>query len=223
MKVKKITTDYDLIASFQDQDNPFARDAFITFYNRYSSFIYDCCYSFVRTSPNVNDISAESEDLSSIVIIKIINTSTFKPKTDIEPDNIVFHIRAWIYRIIEFTFNDEFIKKPERRPKLIRFESETQDNVEFNYLQSKDKAPRQLSEENKKKYELIEKAVSRVKMSNMEAAVLGVYMESGWFDERDNWNIPPERMSELTEKYDVQRNSIIQCRIRLMKKIKAQL
>lgn len=223
MKVKKINTDYELIESFQDQDNPFAKEVFITFYNNYSSFIYNCCYSFVMDMPQVYDVSAEAQDLSSIVIKKIIRSSTFKPKTNIPPDEIVFHIRAWIYRIIENAFNDEYIKKVKRRPQLIRFESETQDIVEYNYIKSKNESPRKLSEEDKKRYELIEQAIHKINMSDMEAEVLGAYMDSGWFDDKDNWNLPPERMSELTDKYKVQKNSIIKCKSRLMEKIKAKM
>ncbi len=224
MKVKKIPTDYDLIESFQDEHNPFAREAFIKFYENHSSFIYNSCYSFVMDTPQMHDVKAEAKDLSQIVINKIIKGSlSFKPKTNIPTNEIVFHVRSWIYRIIENTFNDECIKKASRRPYLIRFEDETQDAIEHKYIIGKNEEPRKLSKENQERYKLIDLAMRQIKMSDMEAEVLGTYLDSGWFDERDNWNLPPERMSELTDKYKVQRNSIIKCRGRLMTKIKEKL
>ncbi len=224
MGVKTITTtDYDLIERFQDEHESFAREAFIEFYDKYSSYIYRTCHLFVMDNQHVHDVKADAEDLSQKVIDKIYRSNTFKRKKDILPEEITFHIRGWIYLIIKNAFNDEYVKKVERRPKLVRIESKTQDEIEFKYTNKQSEVKTVLSKENLEKYKMIELAMSQIKMSDKELDVLRVYLESGWFDERDNWILPQERMNELTDKYNVQKNSIIQCKSRLMTKVKAKI
>ncbi len=224
MVVKKSSSDYELIAMFSDEHEAFAREAFIEFYNRHSSFIYNTCHSFVADNQYIHDAKSEADDLAQLVIQKVLNgASNFKEKKGIPPDEIVFHVGGWIYKIVENAFYDECIKKQQSRPKLVRVESETQDKSEFEYLKQKSQPKLKLSKERSEKYEKIINAMSKIKMSDKEVDVLRVYLESGWFDEKDNWNLPPERMQELTAKHGVQKNSIIQCKGRLMLKIKNAL
>lgn len=224
MVVKKNSTDYKLIEMFSDKHEAFAREAFVEFDNRYSSYIYSTCYMFVSDNQYIHDAKSEASDLHQIVLTKVLKGSiNFKQKKGIPTEEIKYHIRSWLYKIIENAFNDEYVKKQKSRPKLVRVETETQDKVEYDFLVKVTRTKPQLSKERRKKYEMIINAIANIKMSDKEAVILNVYLESGWFDEKDNWNLPPERMQELTEKYEVQKNSIIQCKVRLMSKIKNAL
>jgi len=225
MVIKKTSTDYDLIEMFGDEHESFAREAFIEFHKRHASFIFNCCYDFVKDSKYIKDAKSEAKDLSQLVLNKILRgSSTFKRKKNIASDEIVFHVRGWVYRIIENAFNDEYIKKMKSRPELVRVEVERQDKAEFDYLKSlQETKTKELSKDNQGKYKMIMEAMSKVSMSFIEEDVLRVYLESGWFDERNNWNLPPERMEELIKKHEVNRNSIIKCKSRLMLKIKNKL
>jgi DNA-directed RNA polymerase specialized sigma24 family protein len=224
MVIKKTSTDYTLIEMFSDEHEAFAREAFVEFYSRYSSFIYNTCFTFVSDSEYIHDAKSAAADLSQVVIQKVLKgSSRFRQKKDIPIGEIKFHVRGWLYKIIENAFNDEYLKKQLSRPKLVRFEVETQDKVEYDYLIKETGAKTKLSKERRKKYEMIVNSMEEIKMTDKEVDVLRVYLESGWFDENDNWNLPPERMQELTDKYGVQKNSIIQCKGRLMAKLKNAL
>ena len=202
MVIKKTSTDYDLIEMFADEHESFAREAFIEFHKRHSSFIFNSSFGFIKDCKYVKDAESESKDLSQLVLNKILRgSSNFKRNKSIAPDEIIFHVRGWIYRIIENTFYDEYIKKMKRRPELVRVEEETQDKTEFDYLDRIPVTKRVLSEVNQKRYKMIMEAMSKLSMTYIEEDVLSVYLESGWFDERNNWNLPPERMEELTTKH----------------------
>tara|TARA_R110000868_G_scaffold128661_3_gene336909 strand:+ start:245 stop:928 length:684 start_codon:yes stop_codon:yes gene_type:complete len=223
MVVKKTSTDYALLEMLSDEHEPFAREAFIEFHDRYSSFIYNTCYSFVLDRYG-HDAKSHASDLSQMVFKKILKGSrTFKPKKNIDPKEIVFHVRGWLLRIAKNIFIDEYIKKQERRPELVRIGVEDQDKREYDFIKKEENKERHLSPENKIKYELILKAKTNIKMSDKENTVLKVYLESGWFDDRGNWNLPSSRMEELMEKYNLARNSIIQCKNRLIAKIKTEV
>ncbi|MEQ6118921.1 sigma-70 family RNA polymerase sigma factor [Reichenbachiella sp. MALMAid0571] len=218
MLVSTKTSDYDLLEMISDKDEPFAREAFVMFYNRYSSFLYNTCVGFCKSH---DDPESDAKDLVQEVIIKLLNGSwKFKRLKDIKPDEVVIHVRKWLYRIVKNTFNDLYLKKPASKQELIRINEENQDILAWEIHQNSNRNNDQISELNKQRYAFIMNAIIGLKMNEKQREVLKAYVDSGWHDENINWNLPDFRMEELTSKYSLKRNSIIKIKDRLVEKIK---
>jgi len=218
MLVSTKTSDYDLLEMISDKDEPFAKEAFVMFYNRYSSFLYNTCVGFCKSH---DDPESDAKDLVQEIIKKLLKGSwRFRKSVEIQPDEIKFHVRKWLYRIVENTFKDIYIKKPVSKQELVRINDENQDTLAKEIHENSKRNRDQLSELQKHRYALIMNAIENIKMSEKQNDVLKAYVDSGWFDENSNWNLPDFRMEELTSKYSLKRNSIIKIKDRLVEKIK---
>lgn len=223
MVIKETTTDYELIKMFTDEHDAFAREAFTKFIKAHKSFIHNTCFKLLVDSQFSKDPRSDANDLYQIALCKIYyGAKNFKKPKTILKKEISYHIRGWLYKIILNAYKDEFIKKQKSRPELISVDSESQDKIEYDFL-NLPSSKTALTRKQQEKHKSIILALEKIKLSDLQIDVLRIYMESGRFDDKGNFYLPPERMDELTTKHKVQKNTIIQCKKRLMEKIKKNL
>ncbi len=224
MVVKTETTDYGLLEMMGDKDDPFSKEAFKEFNRRHKHFIFGSCFNFFSNWPS-DDAKAMAKDLRQETLMKVLKSANgFKQKKGLGDKEITNHVRGWIYRIIKNAFNDEYVKKPGRRVEIIAIDPEQRSAAEFKlYDNSRKNVNRTLSDAMQAQYRLIQKAMLEIKITEKQRDILKIYLESGEFDERGNWNLPESRMKELMEKHGIMKNSIIQSKNRLIQRIKDQL
>ncbi|UII77145.1 sigma-70 family RNA polymerase sigma factor [Flagellimonas sp. HMM57] len=222
MVVKTGTSDYELLEMIGDRDDPFSEEAFGEFHRRHKDFVFGSCYNFFKEWPP-DEARTRASDLSQDTFLKVLKKSSgFKRKLGISADRIVVHVRSWLYKIIRNSFYDQYIKQPQRRIKIVSIDEEQRSKAEEKLFNDSDEGG-ELSDARLEMYRAIQKVILEISVSEKQKDILKVYVQSGIFDERGNWNLPETRMEELVERHGIGRNAIIQSKNRLIKRIKDQL
>ncbi|WP_350292481.1 sigma-70 family RNA polymerase sigma factor [uncultured Croceitalea sp.] len=222
MVVKTGTSDYELLEMIGDRDDPFSEEAFGEFHRRHKDFVFGSCYNFFKNRPP-DQAKVQASDLSQDTFFKVLKKSKgFKREIGISADKIVVHVRSWLYKIIQNSFYDQYVKQPKRRIKIVSLDKNQRSKAEEKLFDDSSES-NELSASKLELYRTIQKAFSEIRVSEKQKDILKVYLQSGVFDERGNWNLPETRMIELVERHGIGRNAIIQNKNRLIKKIQLQL
>ncbi|MBL6446399.1 sigma-70 family RNA polymerase sigma factor [Fulvivirga sp. 29W222] len=221
MLINTTTTDYDLLDIIADKEDPFRKEAFVIFHNRHASYIHNTSLGFCKTH---DDCEAEAKDLSQEVFRKILNRSgTFQRNKSVNTEEIVKHVRKWLFTITKNTFLDLYKKPVQYEYKTVRINDENKDIIARTIHEKTSGKSKKLSKEDQILYDKIVDAMSQINLSEKQNHILKAYLESGQFDSSGKWSLPDYRMEELMEKYKLKRNSVIQIKERVVDKIQEQV
>jgi RNA polymerase sigma factor (sigma-70 family) len=220
--------DYELIEQFSDRHDPFAEEAFSEFHDRYASFILETCKRFAYPRfPRF--FKAVAEDLASQVFLKIYEKADeFNGDKNIAPAEQQAHLKVWIYRIIKHTFIDEYVRKSQTKKNkgvLLYVDKDNEGKLEATFLRlnmvdnipEDEGANNHVSEQNRIRLEDIDRAKGELSAKQLE--ILDFYVKRGSIDSNGNWVLPQDAMDELCVKHQVKENTIIQNKLRIIKKI----
>lgn len=222
----KTSSDYTLIKALADGKSSHLEHAFCIFHERYASYIFSCSAKIVIESnlfPNaIKDIAA---DISQEVFLKVLQRAgSFEVKSNQTSKDETKHIQGWLYRIIKNLFVDKYLRTSVDQSKIVRIDHFNRDQLEneiFCRQNNEAKKSIELSSEQQKMILLIKEGYDC--LNEKEKDIINFYLQSGTFDDRGNWVLPPERMEELCTKYGLKKNSIIQRKKRIIEKIKAYI
>jgi RNA polymerase sigma factor (sigma-70 family) len=205
-------SDYELLNTFLDQTDPDAKSAFNSFYNRHSSYMFNLAQGF-GYSKYPRQAKEVSQDIFGNAIEKFLkNVHKFRQTPALNPDKQKKHVRTWLYRILEREFFD-YLKKHDPGVSEIEELSET--------IHLKPEVEKDTVTVRQKEITKLEAIyVEAKKLSAKEQDILSQYTRYGTFDVNESWVLPPDILSALAAKYEVQPNSIQKIKQRIIEKIK---